>query len=95
MHRAMIAVLIEAREAAGLSQRDLCKRIKRKPTFVHLVEIGERMLAVPELPEYAEGVNLTAEIATARMVELARSDRPIPPRTDGRKRRRKKRRSGS
>lgn len=89
----MIAVLIEAREAAELSQRDLCRRMKRKPTFVHLVEIGERMLAIPELPEYAQGVNLTAETVVARMVELARSDRPIPPRVDGRKRRKKRARS--
>lgn len=86
----MIAVLIEAREAAGLSQRDLCRRIKRKPTFVHLVEIGERMLAVPELPEYAEGVGLTSTQVMNRTEELARSGRPIPARVDGRKRRKKR-----
>lgn len=91
MHRAMIFVLIEAREALGLSQRDLSGRMKRKPTFVHLVELGERMLAVPELPEYAKALNLTAEVAIARMEDLARSGRPIPPRVDARKRRNKKR----
>lgn len=86
----MIAVLIEAREAAELSQRDVASRMKRKPTFAHLVELGERMLAVPELPEYAKAVNLTSEVVVARMEELARSGRLIPPRVDGRKKRRKR-----
>lgn len=86
----MIAVLIEAREAAELSQRDVARRMKRKPTFAHLVELGERMLAVPELPEYANALGLTSEIVVARMEELARSGRPIPPRVDGRKRRKKR-----
>jgi transcriptional regulator with XRE-family HTH domain len=90
MHRAMIAVLIEAREAAGLSQRDVARRMKRKATFAHLVELGERMLAVPELPEYAKALDLTSEVVVARMEELARSGHPIPPRVDARKRRKKR-----
>lgn len=83
----MIAVLIEAREAAGLSQRDVAARMKRKPTFAHLVELGERMLAVPELPEYAKAVNLTSEAVISRMEALARSGKSIPARVDARKRR--------
>lgn len=89
MHRAMIAVLVEAREAAGLSQRDVSWRMKRKVNFAHLVELGERMLAVPELPEYAKALNLTSEVVVSRMEELARSGRPIPARVDGRKRKKR------
>lgn len=85
----MIAVLIEAREAAGLSQRDVAARMKRKPTFAHLVELGERMLAVPELPEYARALDLTSEIVVARMEALARSSKQIPARVDARKRRKR------
>lgn len=93
MHRALIFVLIEAREALQLTQREACRRMKRKETFVHLVESGERMLAVPELPDYAEGLNLTSEEVIARMQELARSGKPIPLRVDARKRRRKTRKA--
>lgn len=86
----MVAVLIEAREAAGLYQRDLCRRMKVKETFVHLVESGERMLAVPELPEYAAALELTSEVVVARMEALARSGKAIPARVDGRKKRKKR-----
>jgi transcriptional regulator with XRE-family HTH domain len=93
MHRALVFVLIEAREAAGLSQRDLSERMERPVNFVHLVELGERMVAVPELPEYAAGVNLTAQTIVTRMVKLAESDEPIPPRVDARKKRKKRAKS--
>lgn len=85
-HRALIAVLIEAREAAGKSQREVSASMKRPVNFAHLIESGERMLSAIELPDYAKVLNLEPIELVSRMLELERSGRPIPPRVDGRKR---------
>lgn len=87
-HRALIAVLIEAREAAGKSQRDVSATMKRPVNFAHLVESGERMLSAIKLPDYAKAVSIDAADLIGRMLELERSARPISPRLDGRRRRR-------
>ena len=84
-HQALIAVLIEARIAAKKSQRDVSAAMKRPVNFAHLVESGERMLSAIELPDYAKTVGLDAAELVNRMLELERSKRPIPVRTDGRK----------
>jgi transcriptional regulator with XRE-family HTH domain len=89
-HRALIAVLIEAREAAGMSQRDVARRLKKRAIFAHTVESGERMLSAVELPDYARALNLEPLQLFKRMLELERSGEPIPVRVDGRKRRKKR-----
>jgi transcriptional regulator with XRE-family HTH domain len=57
-HQALMAVLIEAREAAGLSQRQLSLKLKRSRTFVHRVEIGERVLDFLEAIDVAEALGM-------------------------------------
>lgn len=88
-HRALISVLIEAREAAGKSQRDVSATMKRPVNFAHLVESGERMLSAIELPDYAKAVGTEPAELVNRMLELERSGRPVPPRVDGRKKNRR------
>lgn len=51
-HARLIAALVAAREAAGLSQRDLSARLRRSDTFVHYVERGQRILSYCEVLEY-------------------------------------------
>lgn len=53
-HDRMIAALATAREAAGLSQRDLSLKLRRATNFSHYVENGQRELSVCEFMEYAE-----------------------------------------
>jgi hypothetical protein len=53
-HRAMIAVLVAAREVAGLPGREVSRRLGRPVNFCHRVESGERMLSMPEFIEYAQ-----------------------------------------
>lgn len=84
-----MAVVIEAREAAGKSQREVSASMKRPVNFAHLVESGERMLSAIELPDYAKALDLEPAELFNRMLELERSGRPIPPRADGRKKTRK------
>lgn len=53
-----MAVLKEAREAAGLSQRDLSLKLKRSRSFIHRVELGERVLDYLEAIDVAEALGL-------------------------------------
>lgn len=45
----MLALLREAREAAGLTQVQLAKRLKQSQGFVSKVEVGERRLDLIQL----------------------------------------------
>lgn len=42
------AKLVDMRKAAGLTQRQLAKRLKREHSFVSRIELGERRLDVVE-----------------------------------------------
>ena len=50
-HRILIGVVVAARRAAGLSQRDLAARLKRPRSFVGRMEAGERRIDVIEFIE--------------------------------------------
>ena len=52
-HKALLAALVAARENAGLSQRELARRLDRAHSFVGKIESGERQLNVLEFCEYA------------------------------------------
>ena len=47
-HRKLIELLVDARQASGLSQRTLAARLKRSPSYVSKFEAGERRLEVCE-----------------------------------------------
>lgn len=53
-----MAVLIEAREKTGLSQRQLSLKLRRSRTFIHRVEIGERVLDFLEAIDVAEALGM-------------------------------------
>lgn len=53
-----MAVLIEARQHARLTQRDLSERLGRSHTFMHKVEIGERTLSFLEALDVAQALGL-------------------------------------
>jgi len=48
------ALLVEAREDAGLRQVDVARRLRRHQSYVSKVESGERRLDVVELLELAK-----------------------------------------
>jgi ribosome-binding protein aMBF1 (putative translation factor) len=52
-HRALIDILVESREQAGLTQRDLAARLKRPHSFIGRIEAGERRVDVIEFIEIA------------------------------------------
>ena len=49
----MVKTLVEAREEAGLTQRELAKRLNRSHSYVGKIESGERQLDLLEFCEYA------------------------------------------
>lgn len=59
-HRALIAALKAAREAAGITQRELARRLDRAHSFVGKIESGERQLNVLEFCEYADALGTDA-----------------------------------
>ena len=52
-HRALIAVIVKARRAAGLTQRQLADKLKRSNSFVWKIEAGERQINTLEFIEIA------------------------------------------
>lgn len=49
-----MAVLVQVREEAGVSQRELARRLKRAHSYISRVELGDRRLDVPEFIEWCE-----------------------------------------
>lgn len=56
--RRLCEVLIEAREAAGLTQTELGKALGRTQSFVSNYERGQRKLGVPEFIQIAQSLKL-------------------------------------
>lgn len=59
-HKALISALKAARESAGITQRELARRLDRAHSFVGKIESGERQLNVLEFCEYAETLGADA-----------------------------------
>lgn len=57
-HRALIAAIVEARSAVGLSQREFATKLKRTNNFVWRIEAGERRVDVLEFIEIAKAANV-------------------------------------
>jgi transcriptional regulator with XRE-family HTH domain len=53
-YRALLARLREARRAAGLTQQQVAKRLKKPQSYVSKCELGERRLDPMELKVLAE-----------------------------------------
>lgn len=53
-HKALIALLVEKREAAGLTQTELAAKLGEYQSFVARLESGQRRVDVVEFLELAE-----------------------------------------
>lgn len=54
----MAGLLLEARQKAGLTQRELAIRLGKPAAFPHKVEHGEREINVVELLDYCQALGL-------------------------------------
>jgi transcriptional regulator with XRE-family HTH domain len=52
-HRVTILAIVEARQAAGLTQRELAAKLGRSNSFVWKIEAGERRVDILEFIEIA------------------------------------------
>jgi transcriptional regulator with XRE-family HTH domain len=67
VHREVIAALVAARKAAGLTQRDVAARIGKPPSFVAKVEVIERNLSVLEFTEWSQALGVSASSVLGRL----------------------------
>lgn len=68
-HQNLIRVLVEAREKAGMTQRDLAGRIKRPHSFVGRMEAGERRVDVIEFIEIARVLGADPKTLFGKLVD--------------------------
>jgi transcriptional regulator with XRE-family HTH domain len=54
----VISAIVEAREAAGFSQREFAAKLQRSNSFVWKIEAGERRIDVLEFIEIARCLDL-------------------------------------
>lgn len=70
-HKALIALLVEAREKVGMTQTDLATRLGEYQSFVARLESGQRRVDVVELIELAEILDFDPKV----MVETLQATR--------------------
>jgi len=68
-HRMLIQIVVEARQRAGMTQRQLAARIKRPHSFVGRMEAGERRVDVIEFIEIARVLGADPKALFGRLVE--------------------------
>jgi transcriptional regulator with XRE-family HTH domain len=56
-HRHLVAVLVEARQASGLTQAELAARVGKDQSFVSIIERGQRRVDVLEFVALARAMN--------------------------------------
>jgi transcriptional regulator with XRE-family HTH domain len=59
-YRAAIDVVVQARKAAKLSQREVARRLGKPPSFINKIELLERRLDVLEFLLIAEAIGVDA-----------------------------------
>jgi transcriptional regulator with XRE-family HTH domain len=57
-HERVMAVLVAIREEAGVTQRELARRIGRAHSYVGRIETGARRLDLPEFIEWCEALGI-------------------------------------
>lgn len=57
----MVDLLIEARKEAGLTQREVAKRLKRPPSFIGKAESLQRRLDAVELIDILEAIGASPQ----------------------------------
>ena len=65
---ALIALLVKARQEAGITQRDLAHLLKRPRSFVSRIESGERRLDVVEFVAVAAALKIDPVALFTRFV---------------------------
>lgn len=71
-HKVLIALLVEKREAAGLTQAELAEKLGEYQSFVAQLESGQRRVDVVEFLELAAILGFDAKDAIKRIAAAGR-----------------------
>jgi transcriptional regulator with XRE-family HTH domain len=71
-HKALMAVIGATRREAGLTQRELGKRLHKPHSYVAKIENGERRLDVVEFVEIAEALQIKPGVLFDRFLHWRR-----------------------
>lgn len=66
-HKALISILIKARESAGMTQTELANALGQYQSFVARLESGERRVDVIEFLEIARILGIDPKLVIARL----------------------------
>lgn len=69
-HKALISLLIEAREKAGLTQTELAEKIGEYQSFVARLESGQRRVDVVEFLELSEVLGFNPQVKIGKLQNL-------------------------
>jgi transcriptional regulator with XRE-family HTH domain len=67
-HKRVMAVLVATREEAGVSQRELARRIGRAHSYIGRIETGTRRLDLPEFIEWCEALDADPVMVMRRIM---------------------------
>jgi len=67
-HKALIAMLIKERKAAGMNQTELAKALGQYQSFVARVETGERRVDLIEFLDLANAIGFDPKKAIAKLM---------------------------
>jgi transcriptional regulator with XRE-family HTH domain len=71
-HEALIALLVEKRREAGLTQEQVAKKLKRYQSYVATVESGQRRIDVVEFLDLADAIGFDPRDAIKRLRSIGR-----------------------
>jgi transcriptional regulator with XRE-family HTH domain len=67
-HKRLMAALVAVRQEAGITQRELARRLKRAHSYVGRIEQGIRRLDVPEFIEWCHCLDADPVAVIRRVV---------------------------
>lgn len=67
-HIALREVILEAREAAGMTQREFAKALGKTKDYVWRIEIGERNVHVLDFVAIARAAGIKPEVLLRRLI---------------------------
>jgi transcriptional regulator with XRE-family HTH domain len=71
-HEALVALLVEKRREAGLTQAQVAKKLKRYQSYVAIVESGQRRIDVVEFLDFADAIGFDPRDAIKRLRLISR-----------------------
>lgn len=82
-HRDLVAALVQARHAEGLTQRDLARKLGKPQSYVGKIESVERNLGVSEFWDWAICIGLDPGGLLNRIGQAQDANKKAPERTPG------------